>query len=581
MAERKTEIGKQGRAGTPISINYDTGVGQAFKQTSVTLANIANTLADEADRRSVIQAQREGTQVGAFGVPNLRDEGTISGEAFNRSAIQSYTNRLELQSRNTLSRIEKEHAADPSGFAAASRSYMKGVSEEIQGVAPWLVPTFQQRYLLQEQAGLAKVSNTYAGLARDSARADVFNLTGLMKRDHEENASTLFSGDINESTGQVSRMLQDIQRIDGAMSQVGPDGLPLFSKLEKEKQLQAMRDNMYVSGVKGYITKNGSSFETVQDLIDGKTEFKIQQFDKDGKPTGETVNVNIRQELSDDKYQGLIQYAKSQLVFENQVANAREKEYNDLLKKEQESNAVLVWSRIEGRVDPETGDRVTPISIPEVVDLAQSGEIKGDEAIQMIKAIEVPGVDVSEVNTKVMAQNMIYQGQDATTFINQNRDKLTTQDTTSLLIENTQLQTGAPKMATLQRQQLFNSMGVTGPLEAINPVAERRRNNALTEYDLRVREGEDPIVVRRDIESRVEIGGFDTGATAVLVKPRYFVPGPTPNTIDVSASARALQDKYKNGEVSNQSFVRQFKLLEDWKILQPKPKSEQTTTGNQ
>jgi hypothetical protein len=563
MAERITGIRSRASLSGPININYDTGAANAWRQTSISLANVANVLADEADRRASTQAQREGVQAGAFGAPSLRDENTISGEAFNRAAIQSYTNRLELQSRAALTRIQQENPADPAKFMAASKAYMRGVSEEIQGVAPWLVPTFEQRYMLQEQAGLADVTNKYAGLARDSARSDVFQLGEVMRRDHEQNASLLFSDDQQKSTMQMGRMLSDIQRIEGSMNQIGPDGLPLFSKLETQKQIQAMRDNMYSSAVKGYIDKNGSSFGLIQKMIDGKLEFNINQYGPDGQPTGEAVTVNIKNELGDERYDDLVRYAKGQLSFENQMRSRQEDEYAKILEKDQQNNAIQAWARIEGRVDPDTGMRATPLTVHEVTVMYNSGQLSYEESKNMVKAIESPGVDFSDPDTKVEAETMMYQGQDVTSFVNANRDKLTQSDVTKLLTENAKLVTGAPDMASEQRKMLYNSMAVTGPLERVNPVAERRRNNAMTEYDLRVREGESPIAVRTDIENRVDAKSVNT-YTSGLVAPRFSVPGPVPGTVDIQKTYQALKNASESGRITKTSYARQLRLLNMW-----------------
>lgn len=581
MAKRETEIRQRARAGTPIQVNLDTGASRALQRSAVTLASVANTLADEADRRAIIQAQREGTKVGAFGVPNLRDENTISGEAFNRAAIQTYTTRLELESRNALTRIATEHAADPAGFAESSRAYMQGVSEEINQVAPWLTPTYEQRYLLQEQQHLSTVNQQYAGLARDGARASVFELSAVIRRDQEENAAQLFSDDINTSTGAFARMLQDVQRVDGMMNQIGPDGLPLFSETERVKQMQALRDNMFTSGVRGFVRANGSSYELIEKLMDGEMVFKVQQFDQDGKPTGETLDVNMRAELSDQAYEGLIQFAKTQLVFENQVAAKREKQFEDIQAAEQKSNELAVWGRIEGQVGPD-GRTLPPMTIPEIIQMADEGTIGQGAAVQMIKTVEVPGVDVSDPTTVVEAKTAMYGGDDIEAFVNENRTKLTRQDITSLLTENAKLQTGAPDMATEQRKNLFRALQPSGPLEAINPTGERVRNEAMTEYDIRVREGENPIEVRRDLESRVQTGiqNTNTGLTAGLVRPRFFVPSPTGNTIDIMATATRMQDALKNGNMSKQSYTRQVQLLQQWKRLQGQ-QTQQPTQGSQ
>ena len=109
------------------------------------LAGIADQAQGLAIQEGVKIRQKEGALAGAKSVkrdeegnikpPELKDDFSVFGQSFNRSAILAHQAQIEIDNKEELDRIQRDFESDPEGFRNATKAFkaqtLKGMPEEL------------------------------------------------------------------------------------------------------------------------------------------------------------------------------------------------------------------------------------------------------------------------------------------------------------------------------------------------------------------------------------------------------------------------------------------------------------------
>lgn len=129
------------------------------------LAHQLEVLAERQNRRADFQTyEAAGTAGGLAGDADpgaqMQGGGDLYRSAFNRQATEAGLRRLQIQSRDQLDQLAREHEADPEGFARKAAAYRDGIASGLPETmrAPWLqgFDTQAQPYANQARATLER-----------------------------------------------------------------------------------------------------------------------------------------------------------------------------------------------------------------------------------------------------------------------------------------------------------------------------------------------------------------------------------------------------------------------------------------
>ena len=313
MAERIDYQGpKYGIAQVP-QVHISTGQAQGLMGMADTFMKLGQFASDKADRVAVAQGRQEGLLAGAAGAPKLKDDSTLYGSAFNQAALDTYTNQVELGARNKLDELRTKFAADPEGFQKASEGYMTGILGEVGQVNPALVPLMKLKFQAESQSALRHVMSNFVGIKRDEAKATALTLKDRIMRDVDGTAGDLFSGDPTRATGWLGRAAGEWGRMEAIHAQVGPDGLPLFSREDQAKAKIEYWDRVYQSGLRAWFDAQPDKVAAFAALSTGRVTAKVNQIDQDGKPTGKVVEFAPAAEMTRHEWDKVVSYGRDQM----------------------------------------------------------------------------------------------------------------------------------------------------------------------------------------------------------------------------------------------------------------------------
>jgi len=125
-----------------------TGVDPTAGARSQAISGLFEQAGDIAFQEGAKRREKEGRIAGALSVkrdeegkviaPEEKDDFSIFGQSFNKSAIVAHRAQIGIDNKAELDRLEEQHSLDPEGFknaVAASRAGMlKGMPDEIAGI---------------------------------------------------------------------------------------------------------------------------------------------------------------------------------------------------------------------------------------------------------------------------------------------------------------------------------------------------------------------------------------------------------------------------------------------------------------
>lgn len=346
-----------GVTGTTLRVKYSgisasaDNAGQVQFAISDMLNNISKRMEDRLDVQAATEAQRRGAEDGGRDeLPDLQNEATIRGRAYNAAARDSVAMRVDLQSRQEISRLENEHAQDPQKFVQGASSYMQGAAADLNAFDPALAQRFEADYVLRAVAAERRVKDRHNALIRDRQMEDALRHQLAMQDDIAAEAAALFSGDAANAKNTLSRLAGSAGRLVDTANQIGPDGTPLFSARERV-MLERQAEQVIAEQIGGaWLRKQPNVLQAYADWTSGKAEIELVDDD------GSSGRLNLREMLGESGYQkageSFMQQMRSEIALRNQVQAQQDRAFK------QQSDAVYSQLLIEGQDGILTLDRV-------------------------------------------------------------------------------------------------------------------------------------------------------------------------------------------------------------------------------
>ena len=113
----------------PMANPIGGGAGTGLDAVGGIFNRLMSRAADRADRQAVSSAALQGQINGASGNFQAMDEGTLVGEAYNATARDTFTKRLELDARTQIDTLSSQHQADPEALKTALDTYATQVQD--------------------------------------------------------------------------------------------------------------------------------------------------------------------------------------------------------------------------------------------------------------------------------------------------------------------------------------------------------------------------------------------------------------------------------------------------------------------
>lgn len=221
------------------------------------------------------------------------------------------------------------------------------------------------------------------------------------------------------------------------------------------------------------------------------------------------------------------------------------------------------------------GQTVQPLDRQSIVDAVSSQRISPSTGEAFLKALSQEAPTQSNLTVYDEALRRLDDGEDITTFVLNNQGNLSRAHA-SKLIEQNRERIDDPEGQRLTEEQrgyltsVKSTIAPEGLLPQLDAGASIRAFEAEDEYRKRVGEGEQASVVARDIieRSREANRASQNSKLQGLLRPRFSVSGEAPGTINVPASAQALQAALQGGNISEESYRRQRSLIIKWADIQ-------------
>lgn len=305
------------------SLTVSTGHARNAEQTAAVTAKIAGLMADDLDRTAVRQAKRTGIIAGATGVPELKDDDTLSGSAFNDAAMSTYTNRVELNARAKLIELEATHKANPLEFKKAVEGYKAGVMGEMSSLTPELAPLFGAQFDALAGSSLAKIVATKNDLIAEDQKAVALRIADVLEKGLTDLAPDLMSKDVATATGAFNNITLSTARLGTVLNQKRADGMPLFKASEREKMLIDFEDAAMDMAVRGYIDASPSKFAALKELNAGRGRVRLNVFDEKTQ-TATVQEFDVFGRMTRQQREKAMSYAVAQANAESHALNAQE-----------------------------------------------------------------------------------------------------------------------------------------------------------------------------------------------------------------------------------------------------------------
>lgn len=308
---------------TPV-VRYATTPGvapnagtQAFALGDV-LKQISSRIEDRLDIQADVEGLRDGAIAGAGeNLPQLKDETTIRGRAFNRSARDAVAVRVDLQGRETLNDYEQKNLNNPTGFRRAADAYLQGQLPALQAFDPSLAQRYEAEYKLRADSIETRVMDRHREIVRDRQLETSLRHQLALQDEIASDAATLFSADAATARKTMERMISNAGSLIDNANQIGPDGRPLYSARERvaaERQAEEMVAEQV--GV-AWMRRQPDALAGFKAWRDGTAEIELQADD------GTKTKVNLKEMLGNRGYQvageKFMETLRSELSLQNQI----------------------------------------------------------------------------------------------------------------------------------------------------------------------------------------------------------------------------------------------------------------------
>ena len=290
-----------------VNISEMSDASPAAAQSSFLLAQslqkISMRMEDRLDIKAQVEATREGREAGLSGVPQLQDETTIRGKAFNASARDAVRTEFDLNARLRLDDLEKEFTHDPVGFEEKSQAFIAGhlsalKEQGYEEIAQDIGASFE----LNRRNAFGRIEKRQQALIRDR---QIENALHYQARAQEEiiKASRLLMNAPAHEMGDILNQMSEISaRATETTSHFGPDGRPLFSAGQRMNFQEKMEELVAQQVGMAWLDKQPSIEEGLESWHNGAAFIEITG------ENGEKGTLNLEDALGLEAAQNALPY---------------------------------------------------------------------------------------------------------------------------------------------------------------------------------------------------------------------------------------------------------------------------------
>lgn len=312
-------------------VSYGTGSAASrldpYQNIAAVLARASSHIEDRLDLAARAEGRKEGAIAGGSGIPDLRDETTIRGAAFNAAARDTVATQFELAGYRSLAAFEKEHAADPAGFKAKSAAWLSGVLPKLQNFDPALAQKIAGDYQLRLEGKLSQIEDRARAIARDKQLESALLLQTTLQEELRGASSRLFAANATpEERAKILDTMVGIGARLGELShQMGPDGRLLFDASDRVKLKVSSQDAVAANVGASWFAAQPDMIGAYDAWKSGKAGIEVS----DG--AGGKVSVSLKELLGESGYRAaqedFMGALRSELALDAQIDASRERDF--------------------------------------------------------------------------------------------------------------------------------------------------------------------------------------------------------------------------------------------------------------
>lgn len=312
----------------PVQIRADTAVANGMFSIGDMLRNMSGRIEQRLDVMADIEGRKAGTAAGlGETLPQLMDDATIRGRAYNIAAKDAAITRIDTQSRLYLSELESKHTANPGAFRQKADAYLNGQLTELAQFDPALAQRYENDFRLRADGASRRLEGQAQAVARDRMLEDALRLQQSAAGDIAQDAAGLFTAGPEAVQQGISRMMTSAVRMTDVASQIGPDGMPLFSARERLAFEQKAEETVASHVALAWMDQQENVLDAWDAWRSGAAKIAI------GDGAGGKVDMPLRDMLGARAYQmaegAFMERLRGQLTLEAQVNTARERVFKE------------------------------------------------------------------------------------------------------------------------------------------------------------------------------------------------------------------------------------------------------------
>lgn len=383
-----------------VNISEFSGASPAGAQAAYTSAeafqNISKRMEDRLDFRAAKQATEEGRAAGRSGIPQLRDEETIKGAAFNKAAMDSMRTDFDLKSRMRLSELEEQYANDPNEFEVQSQAFIQGhLSALREGGYPDIAQEVQDSFMINSRNALVRIKNNAMAIESDRQYESALLEQIELQKQIRSNAASLFSSEPQDIPALLSSMEQSVLQLADTADHIGPDGRPLFSARERVAASQMASNVMGEAIGMAYMQSQPDLLAGYQSFMKGDAQIKVDW--GDGVAQGIALDDVLTPDVKAQVGKTYMENLRSELALRNQIDTARDKAFKDRSDALFSDMSIKIQDGSLTMQDVEAGRSfLEPDRYIALRELVKSGgaSVSDGEAITRLAVMDAAGIDI-------------------------------------------------------------------------------------------------------------------------------------------------------------------------------------------
>lgn len=313
-------------------INYGTASSTSSVNPFETISQVLHQTSRDIENRLDVQAKLAGAKAGLLagqsGLPDMMDEATIRGEAFNIAARDAMKTRFDVESIKNLNAYEQDHMSDPKGFESKARAYFNGVYSQLESKYPDIAANFKTDFELRAETTLNRVKKRQMVAAKDSETETHLLAQQGYQDELQGMAQQLFAPNAtpDQNIQALNRMIRTSAKIADSAHAIGPDGQFLFSAAQRVQFQKTAEDGVAKNIGLAWFSAQPDQIAAYHDWRQGNVRVSIPD------EKGGTHDVSLKELLGPTAYakaaDSFMENLRSSLALDAQIAAKEDRDLN-------------------------------------------------------------------------------------------------------------------------------------------------------------------------------------------------------------------------------------------------------------